>query len=139
MPAVAAVCWLVVQYRYGISAPDFVPLSARNVLDHIGRLPVIADLIVRELARPGHWGLVWPASAIAVVLAATGKQGLIASDRFLVGAIYLPLILYTLPFILSSWADVGEHVRSALPRLLVPLSPIALFFTVVTFCRGSYA
>jgi hypothetical protein len=139
MPSVAAVCWLVVQYRYGIPAPDFVPLSARSVLDNAERLPIIADLIVRELVRPGHWGLVWPASAIAVVLAAGRQQGLIASDRFLVGAIYFPLILYTLPFMLSSWADVGEHVRSALPRLLVPLSPVALLFTVVTFCRRSYA
>jgi hypothetical protein len=33
-------------------------------------------------------------------------------------------------FVFSSWPDFTEHVGTALPRLIIPLAPVALFSTV---------
>lgn len=129
IPAAAATPWIVVQARYGIPASDFLSVSVANVAANFNRLPAIGDLVVRELLRPGHWGLVWPAWGIAIVLAIRYRR---MTDWFLIATVGIPLGLYVLPFMLSSWPDPTEHVRSALPRLLVPLAPVALAFTVVT-------
>ena len=40
-------------------------------------------------------------------------------------------MLYVGVFTMSAWNDVTEHIRWALPRLLVALAPIALMSTVL--------
>jgi hypothetical protein len=134
VPALAVFPWLVVQHQYGISAPDFVPLSMANAGANLDRMPAILALFAAELLRPGHWGLVWPACALATLLLMTNTRGP-AAVWFLAGVTFVPLMLYVLPFMLSSWPDPAEHVRSALPRLLVPIAPVALLLTVVTVSR----
>jgi hypothetical protein len=134
IPLVAALPWLLIQGSYGIPAPDFLAISPPNLLGSARRLPEILDLTTRELFRPGHWGLIWPAWLIAViVIARRGRSD--RSDLFLIGAVILPLVLYIVPFVFSAWPDTGEHVRSALPRLLVPLAPLALVLTTTTLWR----
>jgi hypothetical protein len=128
----------VVQHQYGISAPDFVPLSMANAGANLDRMPAILALFAAELLRPGHWGLVWPACALATLLLMTNTRGP-AAVWFLAGVTFVPLMLYVLPFMLSSWPDPAEHVRSALPRLLVPIAPVALLLTVVTVSREARA
>jgi hypothetical protein len=134
VPVAALAPWVTLQHRYGIPAADFLPVTIANAVDNLHRVPIILELVVRELLRPGHWGLLWPAWVIAVLLVMTNRDR-IASDLFLITAVAIPLVLYAVPFIFSSWADVDQHVRSALPRLLVPLAPIALWLTAATFWR----
>ena len=129
MPMLAATPWIVIHQHYGIPAPDFLPVSVANISANLDRLPAIAELVFRELLRPGHWGLIWPSWGVAILLAIKYRR---VTDWFLIAAVALPLGLYVLPFMLSSWPDPTEHVRSALPRLLVPLVPVALAFTAVT-------
>jgi hypothetical protein len=134
VPVVALAPWLALQRSYGIPAADFLPLTIANAVDNLHRVPIISELVVRELVRPGHWGFLWPAWCIAVLLVITHRHRL-PSDLFLIGAVAIPLVLYAVPFMFSSWTDVDQHVRSALPRLLVPLAPIALWLTTATFWR----
>jgi hypothetical protein len=134
VPAIAIAPWMTLQHRYGIPPADFLPLTIANAVDNLHRVPVILELVVRELLRPGHWGLLWPAWCVAVVLVMTNPRRL-ASDLFLIGTVALPLVLYVVPFVFSSWTDVDQHVRTALPRLLIPLAPIACWLTVATFWR----
>jgi hypothetical protein len=138
LPALAAFPWFLVQLQYGIPAPDLVPFSVANVGANLDRTPAILALFAGELLRPGHWGLVWPACAVATVLLLTNTRGP-AAEWFLASVTFVPLILYVLPFMLSSWPDPAEHVRSALPRLLVPIAPVALLLTVVSVSREARA
>ena len=98
-------------------ASDFVSVSVANISANFNRLPAIGDLVFRELLRPGHWGLVWPAWGIAIVLAIKYRR---IADWFLIATVGIPLGLYVLPFMLSSWPDPTEHVRSALPLFWSP-------------------
>jgi hypothetical protein len=134
VPAVVLAPWLILQHVYGIPAADFLPITIANAVDNLDRVPIILELLVWELVRPGHWGLLWPAWCVAVLLVITNRRR-IASDLFLIGAVAIPLVLYVVPFVFSSWTDVDQHVRSALPRILVPLAPIALWLTAATFWR----
>jgi hypothetical protein len=134
VPAIAIAPWMTLQHRYGIPPADFLPLTIANAVDNLHRVPVILELVVRELLRPGHWGLLWPAWCVAVVLVTTNPRRLV-SDLFLIGTVALPLVLYVVPFIFSSWTDVDQHVRTSLPRLLIPLAPIACWSTAATFWR----
>ena len=134
VPAVVLAPWLTFQHLYGIPPADFVPLTIANAVENVYRVPIILELVVRELLRPGHWGVLWPAWCVAVLLAITNRDR-IAPDLFLISAVAIPLVLYVVPFVFSSWTDVDQHVRSALPRMLVPLAPIALWLTAATFSR----
>lgn len=137
IPLVAAGPWLLLQQRYGLPSVDFLPLSAGVMIENVGRLPAIVKLVGRELLLPGHWGLIWPAFGSALlVMIRVGRAD--ASKWFLIGTVVLPLVLYSLVFMWSAWSDPMEHARWALPRLLVPLAPMALVFTVFTlYSEGS--
>lgn len=134
VPAVLLAPWLILQYLYGIPAADFLPLTMANAIENLHRVPIVLELVVRELVRPGHWGVLWPAWCVAVLLAITNRDR-IAPDLFLISAVAIPLVLYMVPFVFSSWPDVDQHVRLALPRMLVPLAPMALWLTAATFWR----
>ena len=134
IPAVLLAPWLWVQQAYGIAAADFVTMNVSNGFAGARRIPVILDLVARELLRPGHWGLLWPAWLMATLLAVTRRRT-DTTAMFLIGVVAVPLAMYVIPFMYSSWADAGEHVKTALPRLLVPLAPIALVFTATVLSR----
>jgi hypothetical protein len=135
IPLATAMPWLLVQQRYGMPASDFMSLSIADTLTSLGRLQGVATTIGAELLRPGHWGLIWPAWGAAIVLVVARRRAP-ASDWFLIGSVVLPLVLYLVMFTWSAWPDPLEHVRTAVSRLLVPLAPVALMFTIVTFYSG---
>jgi hypothetical protein len=128
MPIVAWIPWYFVQQRYGVRGEDFLPLSAGAFAENIHKLPSIAVLVGGELLRPGHWGAIWPAWGGALALTWFGRRTV--SDAALVGAVAIPLVCYSAAFVMSAWPDVGEHMRWSLARLLVPVAPLALIFTV---------
>jgi hypothetical protein len=135
IPAAAVVPWFLVQQRYGIPSLDFQPLKVGGVVQNIPRLRPIVGLFARELLRPGHWGLIWPACAAALVLVLATRRAT-ATDWFLAGTVLLPLFLYEVIFIWSAWPDPVEHAALAIPRLLVPLAPVALMFAMLTLHNG---
>ncbi len=129
MPLLIALPWLVIQGRYGMPDGDFLPVSAAVLVGNLHRLPASAVQIGRELLLPGHWGMIWVAAgALIAMMIARGRST--ASDRLLAAAFVIPLILYAAVFIFSTWPDVREHVRWSIPRLLVPLTPMALMFAI---------
>jgi hypothetical protein len=135
IPVAALSPWWFVQQRYGIPSPDFAPFSASTALAHLPTLQTIGDIVMKELLRVGHWGLLWPAWGLGIVFVIAQRRSGVA-EWFLIGSVLIPLMLYVVVFACSAWADPLEHARLAVPRLLVPLAPIALLFTALGVSNG---
>jgi hypothetical protein len=135
IPLAAVAPWVLVQQRYGIPSTDFLPLTLGAVRENITRLGPIFGVLSRELLRPGHWGLIWPACAAAFGLVVANRRAT-ENDWFLAGTVLLPLLAYQAIFMWSAWSDPVEHAALAVPRLLVPLAPVALISAMLTLHNG---
>jgi hypothetical protein len=130
VPAVALAPWHVALALYRAQpAGDFRALTLADFGSAAGTLAVVCPAVVRELMRPGHWGLIWPAF-FASVLVMMAARRTTRADWFVVASVLAPLGLYALVYLFSAWPDVREHVGFSLPRLLVALAPVAVFFVV---------
>ena len=130
MPVTIVVSWTIFQHMYGLPEKDFPSLSPQIALANLDRVPTIARGVIRELVTPGHWGLLWPAFAIVCVMAARARIWRDA-DAITAAVVVLPLCIYSVIYLFSSWEDVEGHVRTSFLRLLVPLAPIAITFTAL--------
>jgi len=129
-PALVVIPWWVFQRQYGVSdTRDFLPFSAANIEANYSRLPLIAGLIGHELLRAGRWAALWPAFVVATLVAGASlgrsRTGLLT--MMVVG----PLAIYAGTFTLSAWPNYRDHLATALPRLLLPLAPMAWLATLL--------
>jgi hypothetical protein len=130
LPLLAAAPWLIVLQLHGVPQQgDFQQVSARAFFENLDRIPMISALVGRELLRPGHWALIWPGFFVALALMIYKRRSN-AADWFLAASVVIPLTVYGGLFLFSAWTDVREHIGWSLARLLVPLAPIALLFTI---------
>ena len=127
--------WLLFQHLYGIPESDFPSLSPLVALSHLDRAGTIAQLVVRELVTPGHWGTLWPAFAV-LWLAGLFHGSRDHASSMLAAVVILPLCVYPAIYLFSSWSDVEGHVRTSFIRLLVPIAPIALMFSAFRLQRA---
>jgi hypothetical protein len=107
---------------------DFAAVTMSTLRANMSRVPAIAGLLARELIRPGHWGLLWPAFGVTLMLSLRRLRD--SSECFLAGAVLVPMGVFGASFIFSAWPQFAEHIGTALPRLLIPLAPIALAVTI---------
>ena len=129
MPVAVVAAWMMFQHFYGVPEKDFPSLSPQIALANLNRIPVIARVVARELITPGHWGLLWPAFVLTCALA-LAKRTWRDADLLIAAVVVIPLCVYPAIYLFSSWADVEGHVRTSFVRLLVPLAPAALMFTL---------
>lgn len=129
-PALVVIPWWVFQRQYGVpDTRDFLPFTAANIEANFSRLPLIAGLIGHELLRAGRWAALWPAFVVATLVAGASlgrsRTGLLT--MMVVG----PLAIYAGTFTLSAWPNYRDHLATALPRLLLPLAPMAWLATLL--------
>ena len=128
VPALVAVPWTLMQRLHGLPDPDLSPVTVGTLAANVSRFPAILQLLARELTLPGHWAALWPAFAFTLVL--SWRRLREPAELFLAGAVVVPLAVYATIFVFSSWPEYTEHVGTALPRLVIPLAPLALFATI---------
>jgi hypothetical protein len=128
LPAIVLGPWEWLQRSAGVPDGDFLPISLETLSAHVSRVPTVTLLLARELTLLGHWALLWPVFAVMVLVSMRRLRDI--SEQFLLGAVVVPLGLYVCTFSFSSWPDFTEHVGTALPRLIIPLAPVALLSTV---------
>ena len=129
LPFLAAVPWLWFQHHYGMAETDFPSFSPAIAVGNIDRIGFIVQYAVRELLRPGRWGLIWPAFAVAFGFSLLRRK-LHDIDLLIAGAVLVPLTCYLCVYLFSSWVNWQEHVGTSFERLLTPLAPLALAFAV---------
>jgi hypothetical protein len=103
---------------------DFMPVTASNVRDHLGRIPVIAQYSAGELTSIKDWSLLWPLFVMAIaVLAARGKRAL---SLRLCTLVAIPALIYSGIYMLSTWQPFETHMDCSLARLYSQLALVAL-------------
>jgi hypothetical protein len=104
-----------------VSAPsEFAQPSFSLLRENAGRLYDIFGILVAELSETFHWSIFWLIAALAVVyLIASWK----VEKLVLAGAVVLPVILYALIYLFSTWPSYTAHMTSSVPRLLLHVMP----------------
>jgi hypothetical protein len=99
---------------------DFVTQSLNWLRDNFGRLRDIFRILFEEVSEPVHWSIFWLLAAVAVVYLFTSRK---LEKVILAGAVVLPVILYSLIYLFSSWPSYTAHMTSSVPRLLLHVMP----------------
>ena len=99
---------------------EFVTPSFSWLRDNFGRLRDIFGILFEELSEPVHWSIFWLLAAVAIVYLFASRK---LEKAILAGAIVLPVILYSLTYLFSSWPSYTAHMTSSVPRLLLHVMP----------------
>ena len=101
---------------------DFARPSFSLARNNIGRLRDIFGILFAELGETFHWSIFWLMAAAAIVyLFASRKLETIA----LASAVIVPILLYSLIYVFSTWSSYSAHMTSSIPRLLLHVMPAA--------------
>jgi hypothetical protein len=99
---------------------DFAPLSLTALSQNLGRLRDIFGILFAELSEPVHWSVFWLLAAFALIyLFASRKLERIA----LASAVVVPILLYSLTYVFSTWPSYSAHMTSSVSRLLLHVMP----------------
>ncbi|HST29883.1 MAG TPA: hypothetical protein VLK27_03470 [Chthoniobacterales bacterium] len=99
---------------------DFARPSLGLLRDHFSRLGEIFTVLFVELCERGQWSIFWPLAAAALIyLFASRKLERIA----VAGAVIIPILLYALTYVFSTWPSYTAHMTSSVPRLLLHVMP----------------
>jgi len=99
---------------------DFVTASFSWLRDNFGRLRDIFGILFQELSEPVHWSIFWLLAAVAIVYLFASRK---LEKVILASAVVLPVILYSLTYLFSSWPSYSAHMTSSVPRLLLHVMP----------------
>lgn len=121
---IVALGWRVFVQSLGIPQfPDFLPMAAATVFEHLNRVPALIELTVRQALDTRSWALFWPMLAIAIVAVDRAKR----RQQVVFAVLVLgPLLPYTLSFVLSAWVPYTSHFDSAMPRLMEHVAPLGV-------------
>jgi hypothetical protein len=101
--------------------PTFARMPLATMAERFG--PVVGRMGSELLARD-HWGCLWVATAVAlVVLLFTRQWGLVS---ILACAMILPMGIAVFAYLCSTWASVLHHVLLSFQRLALQVSPVAI-------------
>jgi hypothetical protein len=104
------------------SHSDFESPSLGAIRHNFGRLGNVLRILFAEISETTHWSIFWLIAAVAMIyLFASRKLERIA----LAFAIVIPVFVYSLIYILSSWPNYSGHMTSSFPRLVLQVMPSA--------------
>jgi hypothetical protein len=101
---------------------DFSHPTFSILRENLGRLADIGSILLAELSETVHWSVFWLLAAVAVVYLFTSRK---LEKTVLAMAVLLPIVLYSLTYVFSTWPSYTAHITSSLPRLLLHVMPAA--------------
>ncbi len=100
---------------------DFARPSLGALRDNIGRLGDIFGILFAELSEAFHWSIFWLLATVALIyLFGSRKLERIA----LASAVIIPILLYSVIYVFSTWSSYSAHMTSSIPRLLLHVMPV---------------
>jgi len=99
---------------------DFARPSFSLLRENAGRIHDIIGILFAELSETVHWSIFWLLAAVAVVYLIGSRK---LEKLVLAAAVVLPIILYALIYLFSTWPSYSAHMTSSVPRLLLHVMP----------------
>lgn len=115
---------------------DFVKPTLESLGTNIGRVPEIAASVLGEFCRLNDWSFFWLLVAVAVIY-----QFVRSRDRrllTLVATMFVPIAIYSVAYVFSSWPDFKSHMVYSLVRLLLQVTPIGCLFIAMALPSVQY-
>jgi hypothetical protein len=106
-----------------IAGTAFLSPTPATLLQNLPRLPEIVAYTLGELMNLSHWGILWPALIVSLLLIRRPSLLLRAT---LVGLIVIPLALEQGIYVFSAWVPFMSHVESSMTRLVLQVVPLAV-------------
>jgi hypothetical protein len=102
---------------------DFVALNLETIRHNAGRLVPIAGALLTEATRLENWSVFWLLVIVALAYRAVWRRDVAFSILSI--TFFVPIMICTSSYLLSSHQDYFWHIGTSLPRLLMQLVPVA--------------
>jgi hypothetical protein len=115
----------------GASAdPYYYAPNLENLAKYSDRIPTVLWHFWHDLNNYQSWSFLWIGALIGVLTLAARRKWIHVTAFGL--TLSIPIFLYLWPFVLSAMPDFENHIRVALPRLLLQIAPTAMLAMVLT-------
>jgi hypothetical protein len=111
---------LYLQLMHTFPHSDFAHPSFSLLHHNLGRLADIGRVLFEEVSAPVHWSIFWLLAAVAIGYALAARK---LEKVILAMAVILPIVLYSLTYLFSTWPSYTAHMTSSVPRLLLHVVP----------------
>lgn len=123
--ALPNIFWYCFLQKIGAKGVDF------GVIFHSDRIWEILAYVRRLVKYAPYWGYFW--LLFGIVLVVTARRLREKPYAYVTLAVCLPMAVYPLLFLFSSWEPYTEHMRTSLDRLwmqMIPVACVVLFYAV---------
>jgi len=110
-------------------AADFLPMNLETFSSHLDRIPPLFSALLAEFHNLHTWSLFWfvVAVGVAYLLGQMRNPG----APVLLTALFVPIVLYLLIYVFSSYANYLDHVGLSISRLLLHVAPVGFLITLL--------
>lgn len=130
VPALFMVPWYLLLAWQAVPDVDFGPIGLSAAIAHLDRLPVLAQMLIAQMASIDSWGVLWALFILAALYGS--RKALSAGEAYLFGAVVGYIGVMTFLYTFSAWGGgYALHVQSSLDRIVFQVVPIAVFFIAV--------
>src|SRR5207245_8643097 len=100
---------------------DFAYPSFSLLHQNFGRLADIGRVFSEDVSTPVYWSIFWLLAAVAIGYALAARK---LEKVILAMAVLLPIVLYPLAYVFSTWTSYTAHMTSLLSRFLIHAVPV---------------
>jgi hypothetical protein len=111
---------LYLRLMHTFPSSDFAHPSFSLLHQNFGRLADIGRVFSEDISTPVYWSIFWLLAAVAIGYALAARK---LEKVILAMAVLLPIVLYPLAYVFSTWPSYTAHMTSSLPRLLLHVVP----------------
>ena len=137
VPGLLIICgWrFYLSAMHATQSADFLPVNWDTFSNHLYRVLPLLSALLAEFHNLSAWGLFW--FVVAIGVAYLLGQIRTPGSLVLLTALFVPIVLYLLTYVFSSWPNYLEHVGLSISRLLLHVAPVGFLIIILAVTRRS--